>query len=91
MPPSRAVASRRARVAAKARFHPDDPELSDDKADLKTEVAAEYIKRVIDTWSPPSDAQRGRLAELLRPARQAITETRLAEMRLAEFDSQARK
>jgi hypothetical protein len=67
---SPAIAKRRARVARKSQDHaPDDPELLDAKRDLKTELVAEYIEKILASAPPLSDEQRNALAELLRPAR----------------------
>jgi hypothetical protein len=53
----------RARAAGMARHH---PELADDaRRDLKAAVAAQYVRDLVDTWPPLTEAQRGRLAALL--------------------------
>lgn len=56
----------RARVAQAARYHPDQPELADDdRRALKAKVAEQYVRNLVDTWPPLTDAQKGRLATLL--------------------------
>lgn len=60
----------RARVAALSRTKsPDDPALLDARRDLKAAKAENYISKVLAEAPPLTDAQRTRLAELLRPAR----------------------
>jgi len=56
----------RSRLAAAGRYHPDRPELvADDRRQLKGLVAEQYIRDLVDTWPPLTDAQRSRLAALL--------------------------
>lgn len=56
----------RARAAAVTRHHPDQPELvAEERRQLKADAAARYVKDLVDTWPPLTDAQRGRLAALL--------------------------
>ena len=56
----------RARAAAVTRHHPDQPELAaDDRRALKADAAERYVRDLVATWPPLSDAQRGRLAALL--------------------------
>ena len=56
----------RARVAQAARYHPHQPELADDdRRALKAKVAEQYVRNLVDTWPPLTDAQKGRLATLL--------------------------
>jgi hypothetical protein len=86
MPPSKPVARQRARVAVTARFKPDSPELDAARRDLKAVQLREHIQQVISTWPPLSDEQRVRLAELLRPARDAIREHRLAALEAQEAE-----
>lgn len=60
----------RARVAALSRTKsPDDPILLDARRDLKVAKAETYISKVLAEAPPLTDAQRTRLAELLRPVR----------------------
>ena len=48
-----------------------------------------YIKKVLAGAPPLSDEQRTRLAELLRPARQAVDRQALVAERIAELDGGA--
>jgi hypothetical protein len=58
----------RARVAAHSRHHPDQPELADSaRHDLRVAAAEQYVRDLVDSWPPLTDAQRGRLAALLSP------------------------
>jgi hypothetical protein len=52
----------RARAAALARHHPDQPE---PRRTMKADAAERYIQQLVDDWPPLTDAQRGRLAALL--------------------------
>ena len=47
---------------------------------LAAEKTAIYIQRLLNEAPPLSDAQRTKLAELLRPAREAVVAARLAEI-----------
>jgi hypothetical protein len=49
----------RARVAALSRHH---PEL---RRERKADAAERYVRELVDTWPPLTDAQKGRLAALL--------------------------
>jgi hypothetical protein len=49
----------RARVAALARHHPEV------RRDLRVATTEQYIRDLVDSWPPLTDAQRGRLAALL--------------------------
>jgi hypothetical protein len=86
MPASKAVRRQRARVAVTARFKPDSPELDAARRDLRAVQLREHIQKVVSTWPPLSDSQRVRLAELLRPARDAIREYRLAALESQESE-----
>jgi hypothetical protein len=56
----------RARAAAATRHHRDQPErYADDRRQLKADAAERYVRELVDTWPPLTDAQRGRLAALL--------------------------
>ena len=56
----------RARAAAVTRHYPDQPELAADaRQQLKADAAERYVRDLVDSWPPLSDAQRGRLAALL--------------------------
>jgi hypothetical protein len=51
------------------RHHADQPQLdADARRDLRAANAAQYVRDLVDQWPPLSDAQRGRLAALLRGA-----------------------
>ncbi|MDP9434941.1 MAG: hypothetical protein M3P93_07010 [Actinomycetota bacterium] len=58
--------STRARLAAKRRHHPDDPETDRLAADFKADRLAAYIQRVVDGAPPLTAEQRDRLALLLK-------------------------
>ncbi len=47
----------------------DDPRYDEARRDLRAEVLAAYVRRVLDDWPPLTAAQRASLAELLRPVR----------------------
>jgi hypothetical protein len=59
---------------------PDAPELGELRTELRTQRTAEYLGRVLSEAPPLTDEQRSRLAELLKPAREAIAQARLAEL-----------
>ena len=66
---STAVLRERGRVASLTRSRPaDDPELIEARANLAAEKLAEYVARVVAEAPPLTDAQRDRIAALLRPA-----------------------
>ncbi len=57
----------RARVAALARHRPaDDVELTSARAELRTVVAEDYIRKLVASAPPLTSEQRDRLAVLLR-------------------------
>lgn len=58
----------RARIAALTRHHPHDKQTVDLARDFKAERLAEYIERVVRTAPPLTQAQRDKLALLLRGA-----------------------
>lgn len=61
--------SERARVASLSRSRStDDPELIEARRNLKAERLADYVARVVAEAPPLTDAQRDRIAALLRPA-----------------------
>jgi hypothetical protein len=63
-----AYRSRRARLAATSRHHPDRPELTvDDRRYFKAAAAERYVRELVDTFPPLTDQQRARLAALLHP------------------------
>ena len=65
---STAVLRERGRVASLTRSRPaDDPELIEARANLAAEKLAEYVARVVAEAPPLTDAQRDRIAALLRP------------------------
>lgn len=57
----------RARIAAGRRHHPDDEQTDVLAAAFKTDRLAQYIQQTVDAAPPLSDAQRARLAAVLRP------------------------
>lgn len=60
--------SERARVASLSRSRStDDPALVNARRDLRAARAEEYVRQLVDTAPPLTDAQRDRLALLLRP------------------------
>jgi hypothetical protein len=60
------VRTRRARVGANRRHHPDRPELAaDDQRTLKAVRAERYVRELVDGWPPLSSDQRNQLALLL--------------------------
>lgn len=67
---STAVLRERGRVASLTRSRPaDDPELIEARANLAAEKLAEYVARVVAEAPPLTDAQRDRIAALLRPTK----------------------
>lgn len=59
----------RARVASLSRSRPvDDPELIRARQSLKAMKLEEYVSRIVAEAPPLTDAQRDRIAALLRPA-----------------------
>jgi hypothetical protein len=74
-----AVSSARARLAAKKRYHPNQDH-ADDKRDLVTANIAAYLKETLAAAPDLTVEQRSQLAELLKPARDAVTQARLAEL-----------
>jgi F0F1-type ATP synthase delta subunit len=61
--------SERARVASLSRSrNRDDPDLLAARRDLRAARAEDYIKALVDSAPPLTDAQRDRLAVLLRGA-----------------------
>lgn len=57
----------RGRVAALSRSRTaDDPELVDARQNMRAERLADYIKRTVDAAPPLTNAQRDRLALLLK-------------------------
>lgn len=62
--------SERARVASLSRSRStDDPELIEARRNLKAERLADYVARVVAEAPPLTDAQRDRIAALLRPTK----------------------
>jgi len=55
----------RARTAAPARHRPNDSQTVDLARDLKAELLAEYIQRVVEMAPPLTQEQRDKLAALL--------------------------
>ena len=57
----------RGRVAALSRDRaPDDPELLDERLSLRAERLADHVQRVVSQAPPLTEAQRDRIAALLR-------------------------
>ena len=81
-----AVAAARGRKASLTRCvnngerSPDDPDLADADRELAAARIAAHITKVLKEAPPLTRDQRARLAELLKPARDAITAARLAEL-----------
>lgn len=60
----------RARVASLSRSRPaDDPDLANARRNLRAERLADHIARVVAEAPPLTEAQRDRLAALLRGGR----------------------
>ena len=57
--------TKRARVAAKRRHHPNDPETDKLAAEFKTDRLAQHIQKIVDQAPPLSQSQRDALAILL--------------------------
>jgi hypothetical protein len=69
---SPSVASAVCRVAGLKRHHDDDnPKVQDAQRDLRYELVADHIKKVVDAAPPLTAQQRNRLTELLEPVRVA--------------------
>jgi hypothetical protein len=65
--PSPAVAHRRARLGGiKVRRPDDEAALADARRDLRAELLAEHVKRVVAEFPPLTPAQLDRIAALLR-------------------------
>jgi hypothetical protein len=85
---SPATAHHRGRVAALSRDRdPDDPDLIEARRDLRAEVLAEHVSRVIAAAPPLSDEQLSRIAALLRagavtplPNRESVVRARLVSL-----------
>lgn len=59
----------RARLAAMRRHRPNDPKTDELAAAFKADRLAQYIRRVVDSAPPLSQAQKDCLAVMLRPPR----------------------
>lgn len=54
------------RAAARARHYgPDDPRTLDARRDLAEHQITEYVRKIVDTAPPLTDAQRARIAALV--------------------------
>lgn len=74
MPASKNVAHHRARVAVLNRHHgPGSPQVQTAERDLRAELLAQHIKKVVDAAPTLTAEQRCRLVELLEPVRAAPT------------------
>ncbi len=73
----------------KARFTqilgPDDPKIIECDRELKALRLQDHINQALATAPPLSSDQRSRLAELLKPARKAITAARLGKIDKGEI------
>ena len=59
--------SKRGRLNALQRYRPaDDPEVLDAARDLRVARAEQYVRELVDAAPPLTDAQRDRLARILR-------------------------
>lgn len=57
----------RARVASLTRSRtPDDPDLADARRNLRAELLAEHVRKIVAEAPPLSDEQRDRIAAILR-------------------------
>jgi hypothetical protein len=61
-------------------YPPGHPKVVEAKRNLNEAKIADYIERALAEAPPLTDEQRSKLAELLKPAREAITQARLAEL-----------
>ena len=67
MPLDAEARKRRARLAATARHHPDQPELTEaSRREFKAASAERYVRRLVDGWPPLTREQRTKLAALLQ-------------------------
>ncbi len=74
------VRSARSRRAQAIRHHGvKSPQAEEAARDLTAANAEAYIRELLDKAPKLTDQQRIQLAELLRPAREAIKQARLAE------------
>jgi len=62
-----AYRSRRARLAANVKHHPERPDLVEDRRYFKMAAAERYVREVVNGLPPLTDEQRRRLAALLHP------------------------
>lgn len=63
----KAVAHQRAKIAGLSRDRkPDDPQLVEARRNLRAEMLAEHVRKVVDQAPPLSTEQRHRIAALLR-------------------------
>jgi hypothetical protein len=71
----------KSQYALAVRYHGvDSPQARETRDQLKAEKTAVFIRRLLNEAPPLSDEVRAKLAELLKPARDAITAARLAEL-----------
>lgn len=56
----------RARLAAQTRWHPGEPETLAASTEHRATAAEAYIRKLVASSPPLTDAQRDRLASLLR-------------------------
>ena len=74
---SRALIAR-GKLGHATRHNPE--QIEDRRRDLAEAKIADYIERVLAEAPPLTDEARSRLGELLKPAREHITRTRLSEL-----------
>lgn len=58
----------RARIAARTRHSPGDPQIDEARRELRASRLEDYIRRTVDAAPPLTAEQRDRLAVLLRPS-----------------------
>jgi hypothetical protein len=67
--------------ALAVRYHgAGSPQARKTREELQAEKTAVFIQRLLNEAPPLTDEQRAKLAELLKPARDAVTAARLAEL-----------
>lgn len=66
VPPSKAVAQARGRVAGLSSRNPDSAVLPFARRDLAIELLAEQARRIVDTLPAPTPEQVDRLSSILR-------------------------
>lgn len=59
---------RRAKIAARTRHSPTDPNIDDDRRALKASRLEDHVRQIVDSFPPLTEEQRNRIAALLRPS-----------------------